>query len=186
MGYHRAGFEVVGVDIEPQKNYPFEFIQADAMEFPLDGFDVIHASPPCQRWSAAQRLNGREHPDLLTPLRDVLKSSGKSYVIENVPGAPLINPVQICGLAVGCNVKRHRLFESSKKLIGTVCPIGHPGDWVTVFGGGAPSKPDNRRRAAAAVARTSMGISWMTRDEISQAIPPAYTEWIGKQLIERL
>ena len=185
MGYHLAGFEVVGVDIKPQPRYPFEFHQGDALEYLRQHgheFDAIHASPPCQRWTQAQRLHGKEHPDLLTPTRAALVEIGKPYIIENVPGAPLVDPVQVCGLSLGLRVKRHRLFESSETLYGTECIPGHPGDWVTVFGGGAPAKPDNRRRAAAAVGKAAMGVEWMARDGMSQAIPPAYTEFLGLQL----
>lgn len=101
MGYHRAGFRVVGVDIEPQPHYPFEFHQADALTFPLDGFDAYHASPPCQRYSMITKLHGRaiveSHPDLIDPTRYRLKSSGKPYIIENVPQAPLKDAVTLCG-----------------------------------------------------------------------------------------
>lgn len=198
MGYHRAGFDVVGVDISPQPRYPFEFHQADAMTYPLDDFDYIHASPPCQRYSIANNIHGREdHPDLIAPIRDRLIASGAIYVIENVPGAPLINAVQICGRALQLGVKRHRLFETSKPVLGTVCPKGHKGDWVSIFGhtvlsrghvigkakGGGNSI--KRTHLGTDVGREAMQTQWMTRDELSQAIPPAYTEWIGRQLLDK-
>lgn len=203
MGYHRAGFEVVGVDIRPQKRFPFEFVQADALEFCREHgheFDAIHASPPCQQFSTAKRLNPKcNHPDLIAETRKALQATGKPWIIENVPGAPLHFPVTLCGLALGTNVKRHRLFESNKFLFGTTCPAGHKGNWITVFGhdgtihmerkrwvtvfcGGAPRVPDKRRRATLEQRKEAMGINWMTRDELSLAIPPAYTELIGKQL----
>ena len=192
MGYSRAGFEVVGVDHKPQPNYPFEFILADAMTFPLEGFGVIHASPPCQRYSR-RTFNKEQHPDLIVPLRDRLQ--GQVWVIENVPGAPLHEPVQLCGSSFGLRVRRHRLFESSPKLT-FAPPCSH--DWqdidpifdrydhyhwyksgiVAVFGSGGWK--GNAHWPSA------MGIDWMRPSEIIEAIPPAYTEYIGKQLIDSL
>lgn len=108
MGYHQAGFDVVGVDINPQPDYPFEFHQADAMEFPLDGFDAIHASPPCQVFTALKTMhNAGEHFDLLTPMRARLKEWGGPYVIENVPGAPMQDHVTLCGSSFGLGVKKY-------------------------------------------------------------------------------
>ncbi len=189
VGYHRAGFDVVGVDIRPQPRYPFPFVQADALRPPFDltKFAVIHASPPCQRYSVAGNINGgQRHPDLVAATRDQLVSTGKPYVIENVPGAPLHFPLTVCGLSLGLRVKRHRLFESNVMLFAPACQGHASGDWVTVFGGGAPAVADNRRRAPVGAARQAMGIDWMSRGELSQAIPPAYTEWIGKQLLRIL
>jgi DNA (cytosine-5)-methyltransferase 1 len=192
MGYHRAGFtEITGIDNRPQKNYPFRFLQADALEYLAEHghkFDAIHASPPCQRYSIAGQINKNtdRHPDLVGPTRELLRSMGCPWIIENVPRSPLLHPILICGLALGIRVKRHRLFECNFPARGTTCPKGHPGDWVTVFGGGAPAIADARRRAAARTARIAMGIEWMTRDEISQAIPPAYTEFVGRQLLQAL
>jgi C-5 cytosine-specific DNA methylase len=189
VGYYRAGFDVVGVDVESQPRYPFPFVQADAMLPPFDlrDFDVIHASPPCQAFSHAKNIGGKkDHPQLIESTRAMLAASGKIWVIENVPGSPLVFPALICGLALGLGVKRHRLFESNVFLFGTECPSGHRGKWITVFGGGAPKVPDTRRRAGADASRKAMRIDWMTRSELSQAIPPAYTEWIGRQLIAAL
>ncbi len=208
VGYHRAGFDVVGVDIKSQPRYPFAFHQADALEFLAEHgreFDAIHASPPCQRYSRAARIGGnaQTHPDLVSPTRDLLVVTGQPWVIENVPGAPLYVSALVCGLALGCGVKRHRIFESSQFIFGTTCPLGHRGDflsvfghgsaqriggkgWAAVFGGGAPAKADRRRRADAELAKKAMGINWMNRDELSQAIPPAYTEFIGRQLLNVL
>jgi DNA (cytosine-5)-methyltransferase 1 len=206
MGYYRAGFDVVGVDIKPQPRYPFEFVRGDALQPPFDlrRFDVIHASPPCQAYSVANNIHGRsDHPNLIEAVRKTLIESGKPYVIENVPGAPLHFPIRVCGLSLGCAVKRHRLFESNVFLFGTECPLGHRRNylkvfghsvgervggkgWVIVCGGGAPAVADCRRRADVSLARKAMGIDWMTRAELSQAIPPAYTEFIGRQLIRTL
>jgi DNA (cytosine-5)-methyltransferase 1 len=123
-GYERAGFEVVGVDIEPQPNYPFEFHQADALTFPRDGFDVIHASPPCQAFSALKHLTTREHPRLVEPARAMLRESGLPYVIENVVGAPLLSPVMLCGSGFGLDVQRHRLFETNFPVMSPGCAHG--------------------------------------------------------------
>lgn len=198
MGYHRAGFEVVGVDISPQPHYPFEFIQADALTFPLAGFNAVHTSPPCQAYTVANNIHGRtDHPDLIAVTRERLKASGLPYVIENVPGAPLENWVQLCGLSFGLGVKRHRWFECSFAMLVPPCP-SHEGDWVSVFGhtvlerghvvgkakgGGNTIK---RRHLGTDRGREAMGIDWMTREELSEAIPPAYTEFIGARLLEHM
>jgi DNA (cytosine-5)-methyltransferase 1 len=189
MGYHRAGFEVVGVDIRPQPHYPFEFHQADAMTYSLDGFDAIHASPPCQRYSVATVFHpGRQaqHPDLVDPVRDLLDATGLPYAIENVMGAPLRNPVMLCGTMFnGLRVYRHRNFECSPPIYWPPYHNAHlfrPTEvgrrvaehgWMTVAGHFSDVK-------AAGVA---MGIDWMSRGELAEAIPPAYTEWIGRQLL---
>lgn len=191
MGYHRAGFtEIVGVDVKPQPRYPFTFVQGDALAYLADHgaeFDAIHASPPCQRFTQAQRLQQREHPDLLTPTLAALATIGKPWAVENVVGAPMPGAVVLCGLSLGVKVKRHRLFAASFPITGTECPSGHPGEWFTVFGGGAAKlKWDGRRRATAAEAKRAMGIDWMTREELSQSVPPAYTEFVGRQLLAHL
>jgi len=198
VGYHRAGFDVVGVDIKPQPRYPFEFHQADATTWPLDGFDAIHASPPCQAYSIANNIHQHDHPDLVPGTQERLRSSGLPYVIENVPGAPLANPYLICGLALGVNVKRHRLFETSFPMLVPQCPHGHPGDWLLVFGhtvlerGKQIGRTDKggpiirRKHVGTDRGREAMGIDWMTRDELSEAIPPAYTEFVGGWLLEHL
>ncbi len=198
MGYHRAGFEVVGVDINPQPHYPFEFHQADALTYPLDGFDAIHASPPCQRYSVAANIHGGEHhPDLVPPTRDRLLAWGGPYVIENVPGAPLRNAFTLCGRAFDLNVRRHRLFETNVPMMAPGCG-SHEGDWLLVFGhtvlerghqsgrakGGGPVI--RRKHVGTDRGRAAMGIDWMNRDELSEAVPPAYTQFIGEQLAEHL
>ncbi len=194
MGYHRAGFEVVGVDIELQPHYPFEFIQADALTFPLNGFDAYHASPPCQRFSQAARLhnNASSHPDFVIPMRDRLIRINKPYVIENVVGCPLINPVQLCGSSFGLRVRRHRLFETNFPIWKVPCSHYWQNKnrlWSIrqkyrtirtgvcyVFGNQEVGQTVDDWKSA-------MGIDWMVRDELSQAIPPAYTEYIGKYLL---
>lgn len=207
VGYHRAGFEVVGVDIAPQPNYPFDFIQADAIELLYDTiyrtgarFNAIHASPPCQAYTQARHIHGRtDHPDLVAPTREGLRESGLPYVIENVPGAPLESPIILCGLAFGLRVKRHRLFESNTMLLAPPCPRGHPGDWLTIFGSLTRSRqwnvpnPQPGKRKQDFVRKTleegldAMGVDWpMTQAELSEAIPPAFTEHIGRQLMSHL
>ena len=191
MGYHRAGFEVVGVDIEPQRNYPFKFVQADAMTYPLEGFDVIHASPPCQRFSDLKDMhNALPHDDLLTPTRAKLKALGVPYVIENVEGAPMENYIVLCGTAFGlgaadAELRRHRRFEiEPAPLMVPPCVHRQRARVIGVYGGHGR---DRRRKVntpdfTTAQRREAMGIDWMTGAELSQAIPPAYTEFIGNQL----
>src|ERR1035437_665181 len=115
MGYHRAGFEVVGVDIKPQPHYPFEFHQGDALTYPLEGFDAYHASPPCQRFSAMQMIHHNQEvwPDLVDPIRQRLIATRKPYVIENVPATPLRVDLMLCGTMFGLRMPRHRIFESN-------------------------------------------------------------------------
>jgi DNA (cytosine-5)-methyltransferase 1 len=190
MGYHRAGFEVVGVDIAPQPNYPFEFHQMDAPEAGTYGYDVIHASPPCQAFTAYRRRGGGVgdgYLDLIAATRDFLRESGKPYVIENVPGAPLENPVQLCGTGFGLDVQRHRLFESNIPLMGMPCAHGRHAQRFQQ----ATNRENKRRtveigvwRIPLATQQKAMGIDWMTLEELSEAIPPAYTEHIGMQLLE--
>lgn len=186
MGYYRAGFDVVGVDIKPQKNYPFEFHQADAMMFPLEGFDAIHASPPCQRFSTMTKRWGRSeaHPDLVDPTRQRLIETKLPYVIENVPAAPLLNPITLCGSAFGLDVRRHRIFESNVLLLAPPCNHKAQTRVVGVYGhAGGTSKRDGLSFGGVATWRVAMGIDWMTGDELAEAIPPAYAECIGLQLV---
>lgn len=189
MGYFRAGFdEIVGIDIEPQPHYPFTFIQANALMPPvnLSSFDAAHASPPCQKYSwAAKRWTKIERSDLVEPTRRMLAAAGIPYVIENVVGAPLRSPVRLCGEMFGLEVIRHRLFESNVYLFvpdhvrhrGTVMD----GTYVTVAGHGGNNI---RGRGSRAVKQIAMGIDWMSDAELNEAIPPAYTEWIGKRILE--
>jgi DNA (cytosine-5)-methyltransferase 1 len=187
MGIHRAGFDVVGVDIKKQPRYPFKFIQADALTFPLDGFDFIWASPPCQRYTRAQNAakNSDAHPDLIPAIRSRLIASGVQWIIENVVGAPLINAATLCGLALGLQVKRHRLFESSMLLLTPPCP-SHDQDYFVIFGHEVRDRHHGQfagRKNRIAEGRKAMGIDWMTRGELSEAIPPAYSEYLCRQLI---
>jgi DNA (cytosine-5)-methyltransferase 1 len=195
-GYQQAGFYVVGVDIKDQPRYcGDEFIKADAMSVSLTGFDVIHASPPCQKHSALRHLHPeKEYECWISRAREALRNSGKPYVIENVPGAPLVRPIQLCGSAFGLRVRRHRHFESNVPLWDAQCAHWLQDETIDVSGTGGRrinSRPDDHggnKNAPRNLAdgRDAMGISWMTRKELAQAIPPAYTEYIGRQLIERL
>jgi DNA (cytosine-5)-methyltransferase 1 len=192
MGYHRAGFDVTGVDLAPQKRYPFTFIQDDALEYLAahgHEYDAIHASPPCQHYSRTRQIHPERigtHADLVAPTRVLLHHIGAPYIIENVPGAPLIAPKTLCGLSFDLCVYRHRLFESNLLLLqpshrhhpaGRLRKVGRSGhqdgDIIIVAG----------HFADVGYARRAMGIDWMTRDELSQAIPPAYAEFIGRQLL---
>lgn len=196
MGYHRAGFEVVGVDIAPQKNYPFEFVQADALTLDpewLASFDAIHASPPCQHYSAFASMHpDKTYPDLIDPVRELLARSGRPWVMENVETSPLVrgsdifgsHGVMLCGSsfglgARGLQLRRHRVFEANFPVDGPPCR--HQGNSIGVYGHGGHTK--KHRMAYAAEAREALGIDWMNRDEMSEAIPPAYTEYIGRQLL---
>jgi DNA (cytosine-5)-methyltransferase 1 len=192
MGYHRAGFEVVGVDIEPQPRYPFEFHQADALEYLAahgHEFDAIHASPPCQEYSkAAQqwRTFGKEYPDMVAQTRKALKATGKPYVIENVPGAPLVNPVVINAAMFGMLVNRTRLFECSFNVPFFLLPqLKQPVKMGRAVRDGDVVQPVGHF-SGVDYARRQMGIDWMNQAELSQAIPPAYCEFIGKQLLQVL
>lgn len=210
MGYHRAGFsEIVGVDVKPQPRYPFAFVQADALNFVASfgaGFDAIHASPPCQAYSALRCLpwlRDKVYPELIEPCRAALLASGRPYVMENVERAPLRNALMLCGRQFNLPMYRHRLFESSVFLWalhhqphdvvigagrmindrrkGTLNAGSSKGAWgrqalVTVAGG--QCRKDEAERA--------LGIDWMRKDELMQAIPPAYTEYIGRQLLSSI
>ena len=205
VGYARAGWEVVGVDLAPQPRYPFPFHQADALEYPTDGFDAIHASPPCQPFSLMLRNAGRatDHPDLVAATREKLAASGLPWIIENVNGAPLVNPVVLCGASLELTaddvdgrrlfLRRHRAFESPVLLLVPPCAcramLARGYTVGGVYGGGSSAHVFRRAkrhggyRPGAEVRRRLMGIGWGTRDEIAQAIPPAYTELLGRQLL---
>ena len=201
VGYHRAGFDVIGVDNRPQPHYPFEFHQADALEwltYEQNEFDAIHSSPPCQRYSLMQAMNGRadRHPDLVRDVRRLLKHIGLPYVIENVVGAPLENPIQLCGEMFGLGVIRHRLFETNIFMWqpphgphrGRVAGYRH-GTWTdgpyhAVYGNGGG-------KGTAVDWQRAMGINWIPVGvrcprEIAEAIPPAYTEYVGAQLLAHM
>ncbi len=200
MGYHRAGFEVVGVDIAPQPRFPFEFHQTDALTFPLDGFDAIHASPPCQAYSVGtgnERAAGKVYPDLLPPTRERLREVLVPWVIENVPGAPMRADYVLCGSMFGLpGLRRHRWFETSWQGFSMALACDHSTNAVTVVGHGPNSKSplylERRKRMKAGedaekwwwtMCCEAMGIDWMNRDELSESIPPAYTELIGGAIL---
>jgi DNA (cytosine-5)-methyltransferase 1 len=222
MGYHRAGFDVYGVDIDPQPNYPFPFRHADAantmvdlldgkrLEFiaptgasllmGMEDFDAAHASPPCQSFLSLGAVNkalGRtyDYPNLIGPIRDLLIESGLPYVIENVENArkELHDPVRICGTALGLPLRRHRLFESSAPITGIDCEhhrFTEKKYWTSF-------RPNGERRLSSVVQvygngghqhewPAAMGIDWMTPHEMAEAIPPAYAEHVGVQLMRHL
>jgi DNA (cytosine-5)-methyltransferase 1 len=206
MGYHRAGFDVVGVDINPQPNYPFPFVQANALDvlaalrwrgraWTRRSFDIIHASPPCQSSSALTKgtNKGRVYPDLIPATRDQLSRSGLPYVIENVQGSAVRRDLTLCGEMFGLAVIRHRYFEveglpvvqpAHVKHRGRVAGMRH-GEWFTgpyfaVYG-------DGGGKGSVAQWREAMGIDWTSsRKEIAEAIPPAYTEYVGSQLLAQI
>jgi DNA (cytosine-5)-methyltransferase 1 len=201
MGLHRAGFDMVGVDIEPQPRYPFPFFKADALRFPFrfgprpwkegSEFDFIWASPPCQKFCA---LNTREdlshYPDLIEPIRRRLKASGVPFVIENVPGAPIRHDLMLCGTMFGLRSYRHRYFECS-------FPIEQPPHSKHVVR--VNRRGENRRKhwanggfititgdVGTYCGPEAMGIDWMNGNEMSEAIPPAYAEYRGRAAIEHI
>jgi DNA (cytosine-5)-methyltransferase 1 len=206
-GYARAGFEVIGVDIRPQKHNPHTFVQADALDYLREHgreFDFIHASPPCQAHTALRSMHkDRQYLDLIPATRALLREIGVPYVIENVPGAPLLAPIMLCGSMFGlgtgdAELRRHRLFELGGWSMGLV-PICQHGDSpaIRVHGDGASvsfarrtigvyghtggtSKRNGTPRSTISDRREAMGIDWMTGAELSQAIPPAYTQFIGR------
>lgn len=212
-GYARAGFDVTGVDIENHRSYPFQMIVGDVMtvgpDLIYDGFDVIHASPPCQAYSQTRHTHKKEHPDLLAPVRDMLvkwaADTGGVYVIENVPGAPMVNPVVLCGSQFALTaidtdgrpliLRRHRLFESNVLLMAPG-PCRHkdfPGHKVAgVYGGGSQDRAhaENVRRGGYTprmpVKQQLMGIDWMNQLDLNQAIPPVYTHFLGQQIANHI
>jgi len=190
MGYHHAGFDVDGIDLAPQPRYPFRFFQADALKY-LSAwgheYSAVHASPPCQAHTNAQKIMGNEHPDLIEPTRELLEKLGLPYVIENVPGAPLKDPVELCGAMFGLGTYRHRMFETNWELtvpehpvhVARTTKMGRKpvdGEMMHVVG----------NFSGVEKAKKAMGIDWMTRDGLRESIPPAYTEYIGKQLMAQV
>lgn len=190
VGLYQAGFDVVGIDIEPQKNYPFQFIQYDVLKLPvtyLKRFDFIWASPPCQKYTKASkqwRKKGKEYPDLIQLTREKLKDSGKPYVIENVPGAPLKEPVILCGTMFDLRTYRHRLFETNFPIKQPFHPehrhknakMGRKpkdGEFLQIVGhfSGVP------------LAREIMMLPHLNQYELAQAIPPAYSRYIAEQFL---
>lgn len=200
MGLHRAGFEVVGVDIRPQPHYPFEFHQADALTFPLEGFDFIWASPPCQAHTTmSNRWRGKgtaadKHPDLIPDTRERLKNADSLYVIENVAGAAaaMHEPFRLTGEMFGLGVHRSRLFEASFPIL-VPLPVPRQNRPVAVYGAMDGRRLWSRKdgselRAPRSMAEPSaaMGIDWMEWKELTEAIPPAYSEFIGRAAIAAL
>jgi DNA (cytosine-5)-methyltransferase 1 len=196
VGYHRAGFDVIGVDIKSQPRYPFEFVQADALEWlataDLSGVAAIHASPPCQDHSLLHRNYGApEHGTgwLLQATIDHLRDSGRPWVVENVVGAPIPGAFVLCGGSFGLgasnlDLNRHRRFGTSFPMLAPPCQH-RPGRTIGVYGNGTNSWHRSKlgRNLRIAEMRQAMGIDWMTRDELTQAIPPAYTEYVGGLLL---
>lgn len=187
-GLHLAGFDVVGVDLEAQPRYPFDFHQGDALSYPLEGFDLIWASPPCQGFTAYKRRPDHVYPmaNLIPAIRERLEASGAVYIIENVPGARahLRDPVQLCGSSFGLDVRRHRLFECSWPATAPACDHA----WQTPRFPPASNRTNLRRTVEIGVWRIplelqqrAMGIDWMRKPELSQAIPPAYSHHLAAQ-----
>lgn len=195
-GYARAGFDVVGVDIDPQPNYPYEFHQGDALEYLAEHgheFDAIHASPPCQTFTAYGRSDTKgwrdNYLDFLPQTQKALDQFDVPWVIENVPGAPLRDPMQLCGSSFGLDVRRHRLFESNVPLMSIPCDHS----WQTPRFAPASNRTNLRStvevgvwRIPLEVQQRAMGMDWTTLRELSEAIPPAYTEFIGRQLLAHI
>lgn len=176
VGYHDAGFDVVGVDIKPQPNYPFGHLVMDAMEARLDGFDAVHASPPCQHYANVTRWTGDQddHPALIAPMREKLNASGLPWVMENVRTKELNNPVMLCGSQFGLPIRRHRYFEASFPLFEFLEPCRHRSSDLAF-----------EHKAERAYA-DAMGCSWMTAREGREAIPPVYTRHLGTKLMSEL
>lgn len=198
-GYRRAGFDIIGVDNKPQPRYPFrDFTISDALHYLEDSldwlrgggplrFDAIHASPPCQAHSKTQRIRKNDHPELIEPLRDLLEQTGLPYVIENVPGSPLRNPIELCGAMFGLRLYRHRWFETNWWLTAPL-HAQHVAPQVKM---GRQPKPHEFIQPVGNftdvdLARAVMEMPWATREGLREAIPPAYTGWIGRQLHEHL
>jgi DNA (cytosine-5)-methyltransferase 1 len=193
-GYDDAGFDVTGVDKDPQPRYPYRFVQADAIAFVLEHgaeFDFIHGSPPCQHDSECQRIQGNTHPDLIAPARAALETTGRPWVMENVRGAvpKLRAPVMLCGQMFGLANYRHRFFETGGGF--TLAQPGHPAHLVPQAKMGRPVPPGHYGQfvgnfSGVALARRVLGVPWMNRDGIRECIPPAYAEHIGRAALELL
>lgn len=195
-GYQRAGFYVVGVDVNPQPNYcGEEFVQADVLDYLdvlirhrlLGRFSAIHASPPCQHASTLRHRTGEDYENLIPQTRELLNDIGLPYVIENVMGAELVNPIRLCGSSFGLGangrqLRRHRLFECSGFSV-MAPPCAHRGQPVGVYGTGGGGQMTRGYKGTPEEYREAMGIDWATRAEIAQAIPPAYTKYVGEYLM---
>jgi DNA (cytosine-5)-methyltransferase 1 len=191
-GYARAGYDVTGIDVKHGKRYKYTYVRGDVRDYLnpeyLRQFDLIHASPPCQTHSITQHLRNAQGKqtskiDLIPETRAALIAAGVSYIIENVPGAPLIDPVMVCGSAFGLKVRRHRLFESNMFIKGTDCHHKQQGKPVGIYGSMRDEIPGGGHTAKTMFeANTSMGIDWMLWGELVEAIPPAYTHYLGLQV----
>jgi DNA (cytosine-5)-methyltransferase 1 len=191
-GYTAAGFDVTGIDLKHGKRYPYTYIRGNVSDYLnnkyLQQFDVIHASPPCQTYSITQHLRNAQGKstskvDMIPEVRAALIASGVPYIIENVPGSPLIDPVQLCGSSFNLKVRRHRLFESNINLKGSICNHKAQGKPVGVYGSLNDEIPGGGHTAKTLQqARTAMGIEWALWGELVEAIPPIYTEYLGKQI----
>lgn len=196
MGYAEAGFEVTGIDVKHGKRYPYTYIRGDVRDYLniefLQQFDVIAASPPCQTFSATKHLRNAQGKstskvNMIPEVREALIASGKPYVIENVPNAPLINPIQLCGSAFGLKVRRHRLFESNIGLVGSWCDHKAQGKPVGIYGSMRDEIPNGGHTAKTMdEANEAMGITHMIWGELVESIPPAYTGYIGMQLCDAI
>jgi DNA (cytosine-5)-methyltransferase 1 len=193
VGYARAGFEVTGIDLKHGKRYPYTYIRADVLEVIKDidylrQFDVIHASPPCQTHSITQHLRNAQGKstskiDLIPQTRQALIESGVNYIIENVPGSPLIDPVQLCGSSFGLKVRRHRLFESNMPIKGSVCNHKLQGRPIGVYGSLNDEIPKGGKTATTIdEARRAMDMDWAIWTELVEAIPPAFAQYLGEQI----
>jgi DNA (cytosine-5)-methyltransferase 1 len=193
VGYARAGFEVTGIDLKHGKRYPYTYVRADVLEIIKDidylrQFDVIHASPPCQTHSITQHLRNAQGKstnkiDLIPQTRQALIESGVNYIIENVPGSPLIDPVQLCGSSFGLKVRRHRLFESNMPIKGSICNHKLQGRPIGVYGSLNDEIPKGGKTATTIdEARKAMDMDWAIWTELVEAIPPAFTQYLGEQI----
>jgi DNA (cytosine-5)-methyltransferase 1 len=188
-GLTKAGFDVTGVDLYPMPKYPYRFVQADALEFDLHGYDFIWASPVCKKYSSATKTAGTQdlHPDQIPAIRERLAASGVPYIIENVTTAPLIAPVMLCGAMFGLKTYRHRIFESNVPLR---VPQHQPHTAKVAKMGRRPKNGEFINPVGhfsdVQAGRDALGIQWMGQDGLSQAIPPAYAEYLGLQIIEYL
>jgi DNA (cytosine-5)-methyltransferase 1 len=190
FGYEQAGFDVTGVDIVDQPKHQGKFIKADAIEYLNNNYhkyDVIHASPPCQAYSTSSmqfRIAGKKYPDLIAPTREALIKTGKPYIIENVPGSPLVDPILLCGSMFGMRTYRHRLFESNMPIKAPNHPehshknakMGRKpkdGEFIQYVGHFSGVK----------LVQEMTGLSWLGQYELAQSIPPQYTKYIGEQIV---
>lgn len=192
VGYYRAGFhDITGIDINPQRNYPYHFVQADALEYLAahgHEYDFIHARPPCQAYSDMTPPEYKtNHPDLIDATRLALQTTGKPFVIENVAGARklLRNPLMLCGTMFGLNIWRHRCFEVWPDMLTLTPTCRHIGHSVLITGV-SRIKGKKRIENTADECRQASGIDWMTRKELDEAIPPAFTQFIGERLLESI